>query len=77
MERSRDVRTIELGQFEDVHANEIAQLLDAASIQWWTKRAGPLVRILFAGDWGTRMFVDSSKLVEAQQIAKRVLEHRN
>jgi hypothetical protein len=66
------VRTVELGQFTDEHAELIAQRLDAAGIVWWHKQHGRLVRILSAADWGTRLFVDADRLVEARQIATEV-----
>lgn len=68
------VRTVELGQFEDDNAHVVAQRLEDAGIVWWSKSTGRLARTLFAGDWGTRLFVDRSRLDEAQAIAREVLE---
>ena len=66
------VSTTYLGQFTDEHANEVAKGLEEAGIVWWYKQSGRIVRVLFAGDWGTRLFVDSSRLEEAREIAARV-----
>ncbi len=71
---SERLRTVELGQFEDDNAHAIAQRLEDAEIVWWSKGSGRLVRTLFAGDWGTRLFVDEARLEEAQAIAREVLE---
>lgn len=68
------VRTVLLGQFEDDNAHEVAQRLDDAQIVWWSKSSGRFARTLFAGDWGTRLFVDEARLDEAQAIARDVLE---
>ncbi len=68
------VRTVELGQFEDERAEVVAQRLEDVGIVWWSKTSGRLARTLFAGDWGTRIFVDRSRLEEAQRIAAEALE---
>ncbi len=68
------VRTVELGQFEDDNAHAIAQALEDAGIVWWSKGTGRLARTLFAGDWGTRLFVDRDRLDEARRIAAEHLE---
>lgn len=68
---SRRVRTVYLGQFTHEHANEIAGELEAAGIAWWYKAPG-----FFSQIWehGVRLFVDRERLVEAREIAERVLE---
>lgn len=67
-----DVRTRLLGQFEDDVALVIGERLTARGIVWWEKRSGGLTRMLFAADWGTRLFVDDQRFSEAQQIADAV-----
>ncbi len=66
-----DIRTVHLGQFTHEHANDIAGELEKAGIVWWYKQPG-----YFSSIWekGTRLFVDSARLEEAQGIARRVLE---
>lgn len=64
------VRTVLLGQFEDDNAERIVEALRAADIDYWVKRSGGLTRVLFAGDWGTRVFVDRAHLDEAERIAE-------
>lgn len=66
------VTTTYLGQYTDEHAEAIAAGLEEAGIDWWHKKSGRLVRTLFAGDWGVRLFVDETKLDEARAIAKKV-----
>jgi hypothetical protein len=68
------VRTVELGQFEDANAMLIADGLDAAGIVWWHKTPGRFTRILSAGDWGVRLYVDAARADEARQIAADVLD---
>jgi hypothetical protein len=67
---SKGIRTVQLGQFTDEHANDIAGELEAAGIVWWYKQPG-----YFASIWekGTRLFVDDRRLDEARVIAQRVL----
>jgi hypothetical protein len=67
------VRTTYLGQYTDEHANEIAGLLEDAGIAWYYKQAWGPFRVLFLGDWGTRLFVDEARLDEARELAKRVV----
>jgi len=64
------IRTVQLGQFTDEHANDIAGELEAAGIVWWYKQPG-----YFSSIWekGTRLFVDDKRLAEAQEIARGVL----
>lgn len=66
------VSTTYLGQFTEEHAEAIAGALEEAGIVWWHKASGRLVRTLFAGDWGVRIFVDSSRLDEAKDVVRRV-----
>ncbi len=67
----KGIRTVQLGQFTDEHANDIAGGLEAAGIVWWFKQPG-----YFASIWekGTRLFVDDARLDEARAIAQRVLD---
>lgn len=69
-----DVRTVELGQFTDDHAEAIAAKLVAADIVWWHKDHGRLTRLVFAGDWGVRLFVDRARLDEARALATEVTD---
>ncbi|MEX1179039.1 MAG: hypothetical protein WEB09_11315 [Nitriliruptor sp.] len=73
MSGSGDIRTVELGQFTDENADRIAGLLEEAGIVWWFKQSGRWGRTLFLGDWGTRLYVDASRLDEARALAGRVL----
>ena len=68
---TKGIRTVQLGQFTDEHANDIAGELEKAGITWWYKQPG-----YFSSIWekGTRLFVDDTRLDEAQAIAKRILE---
>jgi hypothetical protein len=66
--------TVQLGQFTDEHAETIVERLEAAGITWWVKQSGGLTRVLFAGDWGVRVFVDAGRADEAAAIAREVLE---
>ncbi len=69
-----DIRTVQLGQFTDENADRIAAALDDAGIVWWIKRPGGMARMLFAADWGPRLFVDEARLDEAEGIVSRVLD---
>lgn len=64
------VSTVYLGQFTDERAARIAKALEEAGIIWWQKGSGRLTRFFFMGDWGVRLFVDRSRLPEAQEIAR-------
>lgn len=61
-----------LGQFTDENAERVADALDAAGIPWWSKTPNRLTRVVFAGDWGTRLFVERSRLDDARSIAEDV-----
>ncbi|GGI03801.1 hypothetical protein [Egicoccus halophilus] len=67
-------RTVHLGQFTDEHAERIAEVLERAGIVWWHKSSGRYTRILSAGDWGTRLYVEAGRLEEAQRLARDVLD---
>ncbi len=67
-----DVRTVELGQFTDDNADAVAERLDRAGMVWYAKSSGRFGRLLFAGDWGVRLFVDQDRLQEARQLAAEV-----
>lgn len=67
----KGITTVQLGQYTNEHANEIAGELEQAGIIWWYKQPGWFSQIW---EWGTRLFVDSSRLDEARAIAERVLE---
>ena len=66
------MRSAYLGQFTDETANAIAEELDRAQIPWSYKQAGRFTQIFFAGEWGTRLFVDRERLEEARQIDDRM-----
>lgn len=71
-----DVRTVQLGQFTDAKAETVAAALQRAGIVWWHKSSGRYTRILSAGDWGTRLYVDATRLDEAQQLAREALSEQ-
>ena len=62
------VKSAYLGQFTDEVANMIAGELEGVEIAWSYKQAGRFTRIFFMGEWGTRLFVDASRLDEAKRI---------
>ena len=66
------VKTAYLGQYMDETANDIVEKLVEANIPWTYKQATFITRALFAGEWGTRLFVDETRLEEARAIAKDV-----
>lgn len=61
-----------LGQFTDEHADELAERFDRAGISWHAKRSGRFAQVLFAGDWGTRLFVADEDAQAALTIAREV-----
>jgi hypothetical protein len=67
---SDDVHTVHLGAFTHDHAEAIAGELERSGIVWWYKNPG-----FFSQIWerSVRLFVDRSRLEEAQAIADRVL----
>ena len=66
-----------LGQFEDATAQRIAAALEEAGIAWSYKRFGGLVKLLFADDWGVRMFVDVTRVEEARRLVEGVAHPRD
>jgi hypothetical protein len=68
----RPLRTVYLGQFEHERAERIAEQLETARIAWAHKQFGRLTRLLFMGDWGVRLFVDSERIAEARAIVEQV-----
>jgi Putative prokaryotic signal transducing protein len=70
MAGSEKVSTVYLGQYTEAHAEAIVKALEDAGITWWQKGAGRVAKILFAGDWGVRLFVDEKRIDEARAIAK-------
>ncbi len=73
MERD-GVKTTYLGQYTDEVANRIAGELERARIPWMYKQASWVTRALFMGEWGTRLFVDATRIDEAKTIAARLTE---
>ena len=63
-----------LGQYTDIVANLIVTELEEAGIAWGYKQPSLITRIFFAGEWGTRLFVESSRLRDARTIADRVVQ---
>ncbi len=66
--------SVYLGQFTWEHSNLIAEQLEKAGIAWSYKQAGAITRILSAGDWGVRLFVEKERLDDARRIAASVPE---
>ena len=66
--------SVYLGQFTWEHSNLIAEQLEKAGIAWSYKQAGAITRLLSAGDWGVRLFVEKERVEEARQIAASVPE---
>lgn len=64
------LRTVYLGQFEHETAERIAALLEEADIAWTYKKFGGLVKLLFAGDWGVRLYVDAARVDEARRLVE-------
>ena len=62
-----------LGQFTDENADRIVDAFEDAGIAWSAKSSGRFARVLFAGDWGVRLFVDDATDEErAWAIAERI-----
>jgi hypothetical protein len=70
------MRTVYLMQVTDENADAVLAALDEAGIAHWEKRSGGLTRFFFAGEWGVRIFVDTSRVDEARVIAEQVIEDR-
>lgn len=66
------VKTVYLGQFTWEHAEAIAKELEEAGITWWHKQSGSIMQFISRADWGVRLFVEESRLTDAQAIVKRV-----
>lgn len=66
------MKSVYLGQFTDEVANLIAAELERAEIGWSYKQAGRFTKIFFAGEWGSRLFVEDSWIEEAKRIAETV-----
>ena len=64
--------TVQLGQFTDENAEAVIKALDDAGIGFYTKSFGRIVRVLFAADWGTRVFVDDADLERAMGVARSI-----
>lgn len=67
------MKSVYLGQYTDEIANLIAGAFEQAGISWSYKQAGSVSKIFFMGEWGTRLFVDESRLDEAKAIVERVI----
>ena len=72
MADEKSLRTVYLGQFTHEHAEQIAAALEESGIAWTYKQFGRLTKLFFAGDWGVRMFVDSTRIDEARSIVSRL-----
>ncbi len=66
--------SVYLGQYTDEVANAIAGELEAAQIPWSYKQAAGITKIFFAGEWGTRLFVEKERLAEARIIVERITD---
>jgi hypothetical protein len=70
---SKGVSTVHLGQFTRETANEIAGELEKAGIVWWYKEPGWISAVW---EFGVRLFVDRTRLNEANDIAERITAAR-
>lgn len=61
--------TTYIGQFTDENADRIVDAFDEADIRWHAKSSGAFVRVIFAADWGVRLFVEDARLADAREIA--------
>ena len=68
------VSTVHLGQYSRETANVIAGELEEAGIVWWYKEPGAIASVW---EYGVRIFVDKTRLVEAKAIAERITAERN
>jgi len=68
-----EVSTVHLGQFTRETANAIAGELEAEGIAWWYKEPGWLSSVW---EFGVRLFVDRTRLGDANAIADRVVRER-
>ena len=69
--RDPSVRTTQLGQFSDEHAEVLAGKLESAGISWWFKQPGTISQIW---EWGVRLYVDRDRLDEARALAQATVE---
>lgn len=65
-------RSVYLGQFTDENAERVVAALDEAGIEVRTKSSGSFTRLLFAADWGVRIFVPDTERERAREIAGRI-----
>lgn len=61
--------TTYIGQFTDENADRIVDAFDEAGIRWHAKSSGQFVRVIFAADWGVRLFVEDARVADAREIA--------
>lgn len=61
-----------LGQYVEDNAERICDALDEAGIVWHRKSTGRIGRLLFAGEWGVRLFAEEARFDEARAIADRI-----
>jgi hypothetical protein len=66
-------RTVQLGQFTEENAEQIAGRLERAGIVWWHKSHGRFVQLFSAADWGVRLFVEADRIDEARDLAREVV----
>ncbi len=67
-----DVRTVHLGGFTPDHGHEIAARLDEAGVAYWAKAPTGFFTRLWERD--VHLFVDRTKLVQAREIARQVID---
>lgn len=67
-----DVRTVHLGGFTPDHGHEIASRLDEAGVAYWAKAPTGFFTRLWERD--VHLFVDRTKLGQAREIARRVID---
>lgn len=67
-----DVRTVHLGGFTPAHGVEIAGRLEGAAIAYWAKAPTGFFTKLWERD--VHLFVDRTKLDEAREVARRVID---
>lgn len=67
-----DVRTVHLGGFTPAHGAEIAGRLEGAAIAYWAKAPTGFFTKLWERD--VHLFVDRTKLDEAREVARRVID---
>lgn len=68
-------RSVYLGQFTDENAERVLDALDDAGIAARTKSSGRFTRIVFAGDWGVRIFVPEDRLADARELVQGIAPH--